>query len=342
MDIHTSVPLKNFTTMKLGGPARFFVDVRTIDELQTVVRNARSKQLPFFILGGGSNVVAHDEGFQGLIIRIQIPGFSIVSDDINTTVIKIGAGESWDETVKKTVDMQLSGIETLSGIPGTVGGAPVQNIGAYGQELSGTFVSLEAYDTQADALVTLTDEQCEFSYRHSIFRGRETGRYIITSVTLKLTKNLPSPPFYDSLQKYFDSHSITLFTQQAVRDAVLAIRADKLPDPALKPNSGSFFKNAIIEGWQLNELRQTYPDMPSYDMAGDSFKIPTGWLIEKAGFKGQLLHGMRVNDANTLVLINESATSYADLAAARDEIIGKVRDTFRIMIEQEPLEIPTA
>ena len=150
MDIHTNIPLKNFTTMKLGGPARFMVDVRTTDELVTVYRNARSKNLPIFILGGGSNVIAKDEGFPGLVIRIRIPGFETINDDVSTTTIKVGAGESWDQTVKRTVDMRLSGMEALSMIPGTVGGAPVQNIGAYGQEVSETITSLEAYDSKTD------------------------------------------------------------------------------------------------------------------------------------------------------------------------------------------------
>jgi len=339
MEVHTNIPLKNFTTMKLGGPASFFVEVRSAAELVAVYRNARSKNLSIYILGGGSNVVAKDEGFAGIIIRIRIPAFEIISDDINTTVIKIGAGESWDETVKKTVDMRLTGIEAMSAIPGTVGAAPVQNIGAYGQEISETLVSVEAYDSTSDSIVTLSNEQCGFSYRDSIFRGDAKGRYVITSVTLKLSKSLPQPPFYDALQAYFDTHNIKIFTQQTVRDAVMAIRADKLPDPATRPNSGSFFKNAIIEKWQLDELKKTYPDIKAFDMGNNTFKIPTGWLIEHAGLSGKLLHGMRVHDKNALVLINESATSYQDLAAARDEIIGAVRDTFRIQIEQEPLEI---
>jgi len=339
MDIHTNIPLKNFTTMKLGGPARFMVDVRTADELMNVYRNARSKNLPIFILGGGSNVIAKDTGFAGLVIRIRIPGFETINDDISTTSIKVGAGESWDQTVKRTVDLRLSGMEALSMIPGTVGGAPVQNIGAYGQEVSETITSLEAYDSKTDTIVTLINEQCKFSYRNSIFRSNESGRYVITSVTFKLYKSAPQPPFYEGLQAYFDQHGISMFTQQIIRDAVVAIRSEKLPDPSTTPNTGSFFKNAIIESWQLAELTAKYPDIKTYEMGDGKIKIPTGWLIEQAGLKGQLLHGMRVHDKNTLVLINESASGYADLAAARDEIIGKVRDTFRIQIEQEPLEI---
>lgn len=339
MDVHTNIPLKNYTTIKLGGPARFMADAHTTDQLIALLSNAKSRNIPKFILGGGSNVVAKDEGYSGLVIRIRIPGFEIINDDEFTTTIKIGAGESWDESVKKTVQMNLTGIETLSAIPGTAGAAPVQNIGAYGQEISETLLSLEAYDTQSEQIVTLTNEQCEFGYRHSMFRGSQQGRYVIINITLKLHKKPPRPPFYDALQDYLQANNITTYTSQNIRDAVIAIRADKLPDPSQKPNAGSFFKNAIIEDWQVNDLKQVYPDVKLYEMGNGNFKVPTGWLIEQTGLKGQLINGIRIHDKNSLVLINESATSYNDLVATRDQIIGAVRDKFRIQIEQEPLEI---
>ena len=339
MEIHTNIPLKNFVTMRLGGNARFMTDVRSIDEIIAIIDRAAAQNLPFYILGGGSNTIVHDEGFNGIVIRNRIMGQEILSETPSEVSIKVGAGEQWDEFVKKTVDMHLIGIEALSGIPGTVGAAPVQNVGAYGQEVAETIVSLDAYDTQTKTLVSLSNEDCHFSYRNSIFRNAEMGRYIITSVTFRLYKSTPQPPFYEAVQRYLDEHTITIYTPQVIRDAVLAIRTDKLPDPKLKPNNGSFFKNAIIEDWQLTDLRKTYPDIPTYDMPDGRYKVPTGWLIEQAGFKGQLLHGIRVHDKNALVLINESATSFADLASARDEIAGKIRDTFRILIEQEPLEI---
>lgn len=339
MDIHTNIPLKDHTTMHLGGPAKFMSDVHSTQDLTDLVHYARQQSLPLFVLGGGSNTIVHDEGFSGLVLRIRIPGFTIINDDLNTTTIKIGAGENWDETVRRAVEMRLSGIESLSGIPGTTGAAPVQNIGAYGQEIADTLVSLEAFDIQTYQMTELTAADCKFSYRDSIFRSEQKGRFIITSLTLKLSKNLPTPPFYQGVEAYFQEHQITLYTHQAVRDAVLAIRKDKLPDPAERPNAGSFFKNTIIENWQLNQLLETYPDAPHYDMGTGHAKLPTGWLIEQTGLKGQLLHGVRVHDKNCLVLINESAMSYNDLAAARDQIIQAVRDTFGIVIEQEPLEL---
>lgn len=339
MDIHTNISLKNYTTMKIGGAARFFAEANSVSELQNLHLNAVKQNIPLFIIGGGSNLIAHDEGYNGLVVHMQIPGFEIIADDLYHTTIKIGAGENWDDCVQKIVDMNLNGIETLSGIPGTAGAAPVQNIGAYGQEIADTLVSLEAYDTTSRSVITLTSQNCEFSYRHSIFRGSQQGRYIITSITLKLSKSPPVPPFYEGLQSYLEANFITTYTAKIIREAVLQIRADKLPDPNEKPNTGSFFKNAIIENWQVTELQKKFPDAKVYDMGDGRSKVPTGWLIDKAGLKGSLIHGMRVHDKNALVLINESARGYSDLAAARDEIIGKIRDTFQIIIEQEPLEI---
>ena len=340
MDIHTNIPLKNYVTMHIGGNARFMTDIHAAADLNEVIPRVQEQQLPIYILGGGSNTIVHDEGFSGIVIRNRINGFEVLADTPTDTTIKIGGGEDWDEVVKRTVGMNLTGIECLSAIPGTAGAAPVQNIGAYGQEVAETLISLEAYDTQTHQMVTLQNEDCHFSYRSSIFRGEQMGRYIITSITLCLYKAAPQPPFYKAVQDYLDANNITIYTPQVLRDAVSAIRKDKLPDPKDRPNNGSFFKNAVVEGWQVTAIRQEFPDVTVYDMPNGMYKVPTGWLIEQTGLKGELLHGIRVHDKNALVLINESASGYSDLAAARDEIIGAVRDKFQIIIEQEPLEMP--
>lgn len=339
IQVHTNIPLQNYTTMRLGGPARAMASAASVEDIMTLYRNAKAQSLPIFVLGGGSNVLVSDQGFSGIILLNRIKSFEVLSDTTPEVVIKVGAGEIWDEIVEKTVEMGLSGIEALSGIPGTAGAAPVQNIGAYGQEVADALLSLEAYDSVSDSMVMLEASQLGFAYRHSIFRGDAAGRYCITSITLRLYRAAPQPPFYAALQKYLDDNSISLYTPQIIRQAVLAIRREKLPDPSERPNTGSFFKNAVIEGWQYQDLISRYPDMPSYDMPGGNYKIPSGWLIEQAGLKGELLHGMRVHDKNALVLINESASSYQDLAAARGEIIQRVYDMFHIQIEQEPLEI---
>ncbi len=339
MEIHEQIPLKNFTTMRLGGPARFMADAHNPQELADLMMRAKSQNLPFFILGSGSNTIARDEGYAGLVIRNLIKGITTISETAADITFTVAAGEIWDDFVKKTVDMHLSGIEALSMIPGTVGAAPVQNIGAYGQEVAETILTVEAFDSTTGQFITLQNIDCEFGYRDSIFRNTQAGRYGITAVTFRLRKSPPQPPFYRAVQDYLDQRGTTLYTPGVIRDAVIAIRTDKLPDPKERPNSGSFFKNAVIEKWQYDNLIQQFPDMPSYEMANDMRKIPAGWLIDKTGLKGQLISGMRVHDKNALVLINESATSYADLATARNDIQTAVRTQFQIELQQEPLEL---
>lgn len=325
--------------MNLGGNARFMTEANSAQDIATIYQSAKEQSLSIFILGGGSNVVATDAGFNGIVVRIRIPGFEIISEDDNSTTIRIGAGENWDSVVARAVDMQLSGIEAMSAIPGTAGAGPVQNVGAYGQEIADTLQSLEAFDSKTGQFVTLTNEDCKFSYRDSIFRNSEKNRYVITYITLKLSKNLPQPPFYDSLQKYLDEKMITIYTHKNIRQAVIEIRKNKLPDPEIMPNSGSFFKNAIVEDWQLEQLKNIDPNIPLYDMGDGKYKVPSGWLIERTGLKGQMINGIRIYDKNALVLVNESATSYSDLELAKNTIISKVRDKFGIQISQEPLEI---
>lgn len=339
MEVQTNIPLKKFSTMQLGGPARFMTTITTAEELKTVVERARAQSLPFFVLGGGSNVIISDQGFNGLVILNRIPGFTVLADTPAEVTLQIGAGENWDSVVAHTVQMGLTGIEALSAIPGTAGATPVQNVGAYGQEIADTLVELEAYDTERNGFVRLTNADCGFSYRHSIFKDPTARHHIITSITLKLRRGNPTPPFYDSLQAYLDTHNARYYTPQVIRDAVIAIRAEKLPDPSVYPNAGSFFRNPVIETWQYEALLKDYPDMPSYPMDERHVKIPAGWLIDQVGLKGYESHGIKVYDKNALVLINISAQSTADLQAAKEEIRGQVRDTFRIFLEQEPEEL---
>jgi UDP-N-acetylmuramate dehydrogenase len=337
--VRTDVPLKNYVTMHIGGNARFMADIHSYQEITQLAAHAQQQNLPIFVLGGGSNTLVHDEGYPGIVLRNRIAGFEVIDEAVASCTIKVGAGENWDDTVKRAVNMNLTGIECLSAIPGTAGAAPVQNIGAYGQEISDTLVSLDAIDLRTNQLVTMSNSDCHFAYRDSIFRNTAIDRYVIVSITLQLYRSPPKPPFYSALQEYLDANNTGIITPKVIRDGVMAIRAEKLPDPKLQPNTGSFFKNAIVEGWQLTQLRTEYPDVPAHEMSDGKYKIPTGWLIEQSGLKGKRMHGMKIHDKNALVLINESAQSYRDLAAARNEIINIVRDKFHIQIEQEPLEM---
>ena len=339
MDVMTNVSLKQYTTMKLGGETRFMVTADSSGDVVSLYRNAKNENLSIFVLGGGSNVITHDEVFEGIVLLNKIKGFEIISETNETTDVKIGAGEVWDEVVEKAIELGLQGVEAMSGIPGTAGAAPVQNVGAYGQEIADTLISLEAYDSKTDTIVTISADECDFSYRNSIFRDKEKGRYCILNITLRLNKAEPKPPYYASLQKYIDDNDIREVNLSVIRVAVLNIRSEKLPDPAELPSTGSFFKNALVEKWKLEELQKEYSDIPNYAMSDGKYKIPTGWLIDKAGLRGYRSHGMRVYEKNALVLVNDSATGYDDLAAIREEIVQIVFDKFGIKIEQEPLEL---
>ncbi|TWP16564.1 UDP-N-acetylmuramate dehydrogenase [TM7 phylum sp. oral taxon 352] len=339
MDVMTNVSLKQYTTMKLGGEARYMATADSASDVVSLYRNAQKENLPIFVLGGGSNVITHDEVFEGIVLLNKIKGFEIISENDETTDVKIGAGEVWDEVVEKAIGLGLQGVEAMSGIPGTAGAAPVQNVGAYGQEIADTLISLEAYDSKTDTIVTISADECDFSYRNSIFRDKEKGRYCILNITLRLNKAEPKPPYYASLQKYIDENDIREVNLSVIRVAVLNIRSEKLPDPAELPSAGSFFKNALVEKWKLEELQKEYSDIPNYAMSDGRYKIPTGWLIDKAGLRGYRSHGMRVYEKNALVLVNDSATGYDDLAAIREEIVQIVFDKFGIKIEQEPLEL---
>ena len=308
-------------------------------DVVSLYRNAKNENLSIFVLGSGSNVITHDEVFEGIVLLNKIKGFEVISETDETTNVKIGAGEVWDEVVEKAIGLGLQGVEAMSGIPGTAGAAPVQNVGAYGQEIADTLISLEAYDSKTDTIVTISADECDFSYRNSIFRDKEKGRYCILNIILRLNKAEPKPPYYASLQRYIDENDIREVNLSVIRVAVLNIRSEKLPDPAELPSAGSFFKNALVEKWKLEELQKEYNDIPNYAMSDGRYKIPTGWLIDKAGLRGYRSHGMRVYEKNALVLVNDSATGYDDLAAIREEIVQIVFDKFGIKIEQEPLEL---
>ncbi len=341
--------------MRIGGPARYVLEVDNPSEIPEAYEFAKSKNLPVFILGGGANTIAHDEGFDGVILKYTKTG--IISERVTAVegaphrvydvgednsrqdplhIITVNAGEPWDNVVAFACERGLTGIEALSKIPGLAGAAPVQNIGAYGQELADTFVSAEVYDSKTNEFKTLNKADFGFSYRKSILNSTEKNRYFIISITLALQKGEMKRPFYNSIEKYIEVHNITDFSPQSIREIVSTIRADKLPDPAKIPSAGSFFKNIYLTEDQAKIAEKNgYPVYKGHD----GFKINSGWLIEQAGFSDKLLHGIRINKKAALVLINESANSYDDLAKARTEIIEAVKNKFGYTLEQEPNEI---
>ncbi|MEK7095918.1 MAG: UDP-N-acetylmuramate dehydrogenase [Patescibacteria group bacterium] len=341
MHIQDNVSLRDYSTMGLGGKARFFSEARNEDDLKKLVDWANKQSLPMIVVGEGSNIVWRDEGFKGLLIANRIAGRGVLDQDGHGVTIRIGAGEDWDEIVEWTVKKSLSGIEFLSAIPGRTGAAPVQNIGAYGAEIAQTLVELTALDTQTGDYIVIKNKACGFAYRTSRFKTSDKGRFIITLITLRLSKTPPAPPFYESLEKYLAQHKIKDYNPRTIREAVIAIRAIKLPSPAKVANNGSFFTNPVIGKEEFEILQQKYPDIKGWPH-GNRVKVSAGWLLEEAGFKG--VHdkqtGMATWPAQALVLINEHARNTADLLNFKQKIQTKVHQLFGIVLEQEPELLP--
>lgn len=341
MDISENASLSDFSTMGLGGSAAYLAGISSEQELEEALGWARVRNLPVIMIGGGSNIVWSDDGFPGLVLVNRCRGFDIRHDDGEADVV-VAAGEVWDETVRRSVEAGLTGIEALSLVPGSTGGTPVQNVGAYGQEISDTLVSVRAYDTQAGKFVDITGGDCGFSYRNSRFKtGPDRGRFFITGITLRLKKGNPKEPFYASVQKYFDEHGISEYTPAILREAVIAIRRAKLPDPALVRNTGSFFSNPIVDEDKFVDLRDRYPDLPNWTGL-QGIKLSAAWLIEQAGFKDyhDEATGMATWPKQALVLVNERAGSTADLLAFKARIVEAVQAKFGIILEQEPELLP--
>ncbi len=335
MITHEDVLISSLTTMRLGGPARYVLEVESPQDVVDAYEFADEFRYRTFILGYGANTIGHDQGFDGVIIKNHMHGITKTPTP-NGTELKIMGGEYWDDVVEFACKNNLTGIEALSKIPGLAGAAPVQNIGAYGQDISETFVSAEVFDTKERKFTTLTKSDMNFSYRHSLLNTTARNRYFVISITLRLAVGQMRRPFYNSIENYISEHKITDYSPQSIRSIVSAIRADKLPDPLKIASAGSFFKNIYLSRRDAEIAEEKgYP----VHRGRDGYKINSGWLIEQAGFKGQLLHGIRVNEKACLVLINESATSYQDLKKARDEIASKVYDKFGYWLEQEPVEL---
>ena len=343
MDILQNVSLKLHSTMRLGGLSAYLTDVHDRHELVEALEWAEQRSLPVMMIGGGSNIIWRDEGFPGLVMVNKIMLFEEQNEDNENYYVTIGAGENLDDTVARITEKGITGIEALSLIPGTTGATPIQNVGAYGQEIANTLVSVEAYDHQLRQFVNIPAIDCAFGYRTSRFKTTDRGRFFITSITLHLLHGSPQPPFYRALQSYFEEHGIVNPTPQMVREAVIAIRRSKLPDPAKVANNGSFFANPVIDEAQFTQLQADHPGIMGWPTEDGRVKIPAAWLLEQAGFKD--FHdpetGMGTWPAQCLVLVNERATSAAQLLQFQKKIVDAVEQMFGIALEQEPELLPT-
>ncbi|WP_417875493.1 UDP-N-acetylmuramate dehydrogenase [Winogradskyella sediminis] len=333
MTIINNVSLKPFNTFGIDAKAQSFCDVSTIVALETILKAHHGT--PLFVLGGGSNMLLTKD-IEALVLHINLKGIEIVSETADTVVIKAMAGENWHNFVLWCLAQNYGGIENLSLIPGNIGTAPIQNIGAYGVELKDVFVSCEAIKIDNLSIKTFTKSDCNFGYRESIFKQALKGQYIITSVNLQLTKtthNLHTD--YGVIRHELECAGVVNPTIQDISKAVIAIRQSKLPDPKEIGNSGSFFKNPIITAEAFMELQNQFPDVPSYKVSDNAIKIPAGWLIEKAGFKGKRFKDYGVHQKQALVLVNYGNANGKDIFELAQLIQKTVRRLFNISIETE-------
>jgi UDP-N-acetylmuramate dehydrogenase len=324
--------------MRLGGDAAYLTEINNQNEIPECVVWAENRQLPYIMIGIGSNIIWTDEGFGGLVLVNKVQGFEAFQEDQDNLYVTVGAGENWDGVVAKCVEKGFSGIEQLSLIPGNAGATPIQNVGAYGREISEVLTTVQAYDTRDKKFVTIPASDCNFSYRKSRFNTTDKRRFLIINITLHLTKTVPQPPFYKSLQEYFNAHNITSFSPKIIREAVIAIRQTKLPDPAVVANNGSFFYNPVIGEDQLQQLLGSYPDLAYWQTSGGKVKVSAAWLVEKVGFKNyhDKETGMSTWPQQSLVLVNEAAQTTADLLRFKQKIVAAVEQAFGITLQQEP------
>ncbi|WP_340202893.1 UDP-N-acetylmuramate dehydrogenase [Ascidiimonas sp. W6] len=333
MKIQEQISLKPYNTFGIDVKASHFVAVKTISELRETLSNSLFDKK--FILGGGSNMLLTSD-VDALVIHLELHGKEVVCQDDTHVLIKAYAGENWHEFVLWTLAQDYGGLENLSLIPGSVGAAPIQNIGAYGVELKDTFVSCEAMEIANGKIHTFSKEACQFSYRDSIFKKSHKGAFVITSVTFRLSnkKHLVNTS-YGAIEKELDDQKIKNPTIKQVSEAVIAIRRSKLPNPSEIGNSGSFFKNPVISLAAFEQLKNKYPEIPSYKVSEEAIKVPAGWLIEQCGFKGKRYGDAGVHHKQALVLVNYANASGKEILALAKQIQQKVLETFQINIETE-------
>lgn len=336
LNIKENVDIKNYCTFKIGGRAKYFAVIENIEDLKDILEFSKTNNVPIFILGGGSNIIFPDGNINLLVLKIEIFGFNIIKEDDKTVNIKMGAGEIWDQVVEKTVELGFSGLEALSAIPGTVGATPVQNVGAYGVEVKDTILEVEVFDIEKGITKKLSNEECKFGYRDSIFKNVAKGKYIIISVTYSLSKLPPKIPQYPDTIKYFNERNIAYPRLKEIRQALIEIRWNKLPNPKDTPNTGSFFKNPMVLKEVVEKILKDFPEAKIFRIDDNLFKIPAGWLIDNAGLKGKAFGNISIYDKNALVLVNNGGASFQDLINARNEIVKTIEDKFGIILEQEP------
>lgn len=344
MQMRENIILAPLTTLRVGGPARYFMEAKSAADVLQAIEFARSRNLPIFVLGGGSNVVIADAGWPGLVVKITLTGVDQRQDG-DSTIFEVGAGENWDGFVALAVERNCAGIECLSGIPGSIGGTPVQNVGAYGQEVSHTIESVQVFDTRDMQVRELCNEACGFAYRTSIFNTSEHGRFVILSVTYRLARNGKAFLQYADLKNYFAPRS-TSPSLSETREAVRQIRASKgmliQPGDEDSRSAGSFFKNPVLSAEQMEQVRRRAAsqslEVPSYPALQAQHKISAAWLVEHSGFaKGFGTGTVGISRKHALAIVNRGGATAADIFQFQQEICERVEAIWGIRLHPEPV-----
>ncbi|MBA3253425.1 MAG: UDP-N-acetylmuramate dehydrogenase [Pseudomonadota bacterium] len=331
--IERDVSLRPFNTFGVDANAALYARIRSLEDLQRVLADRRVLGMPLLILGGGSNVL-FTQDFDGCVLKVEISGVQRADDGVRWRV-QVGAGENWHALVERLLDDGVPGLENLALIPGSVGAAPIQNIGAYGVELAERFHSLQAWNFATQTLQTLTADECRFGYRDSAFK-HETEPRLIVNVTFALPRQWAPVVGYTDVENELRERNIQQPRPRDVFDAVVSIRRRKLPDPARVGNAGSFFKNPVISRAQRSALIERHPSLVSYDIGGGRYKLAAGWLIDACGLKGTVRGRAAVYDKQALVLVNLGGASGADILALAREVQEAVLARFNIELEPEP------
>ncbi|MGE6221044.1 UDP-N-acetylmuramate dehydrogenase [Nubsella zeaxanthinifaciens] len=333
MPFTTNQPLKNLNTFGISVNAKFFAEILSEKDLATVFASDIVKANKLLVLGGGSNMLFIKD-YEGLVLKVSIKGIN-VEEQGDDVLVTAGAGEVWDVLVKYCVAKGYAGMENLTLIPGTVGASPIQNIGAYGVEVKDIFESCTAFEIATGEIRTFTKADCEFAYRESVFKGKLKGKFIVTSVTYRLSKKPNVQTHYGAINAELEKRGISEPTIADISEVVAAIRVSKLPDPSTIGNAGSFFKNPIIDQTVFEQLVSQFPDMPHYPAADGRVKLAAGWLIEACGFKGMVEGNTGTWKNQALVLVNHGGATGQEVYRFSETIINTVQQKFGVLLERE-------
>ncbi|HET6527201.1 MAG TPA: UDP-N-acetylmuramate dehydrogenase [Balneolaceae bacterium] len=332
--VKRDVDLRPYNTLHVSAKACMFAAVGTTGQLKEILRHPETKNQPLLVLGGGSNILFLSD-FEGLVLRVEIAGKEVVKETNEHVWLKVGAGENWHQTVRYCVEKGWGGVENLSLIPGTVGAAPIQNIGAYGVELTDVFALLEAVEIETAETHTFKKEECRFGYRDSIFKNELKGKFVVTQVVLKLSKKPEINASYGAIQSELDKRSIVDPSIKNISDIIVDIRKSKLPNPAELGNAGSFFKNPIVDKSIFERIKKEFSNAPGYSISDGKMKVPAGWLIEQTGWKGKVVGQTGTYKQQALVIVNYGGATGKEILNLAGSIQESVKKKFRIELLPE-------